>query len=50
MQDHRIGRDQLFPLETVDNKVRRRIEVELRQLLGKQVEPLYSVDSCSGSD
>ncbi|OGI51666.1 MAG: hypothetical protein A3A87_00315 [Candidatus Muproteobacteria bacterium RIFCSPLOWO2_01_FULL_60_18] len=41
MQDHRVGRDQLLALESVDREHRRPGEIERRELLGDGIEPLH---------
>src|SRR5215472_3361509 len=40
MQDHRIGRDQLFALQPVDQETSGFIEFELRKLFVDEIEPL----------
>jgi glutamate formiminotransferase len=41
VQDHRVGGDQLFALEAIDQVVGCRIEIEARELLSNEVEALH---------
>jgi hypothetical protein len=42
VQDHGVRGDQLLALEAIDEKIRSRVEVETRELLGDEIEPLHS--------